>query len=501
MKIKAYMLFIAIGLLAIASLFGVNRKASATSGTTRYVANGGSDVGDCSSSSCATIQYAVNQSMAGDAISVGGGAFSENISIPLALSGLTLNGAQAGQSYGLRASSGPLESTLSGANPIGANPVIIVDAADMRIDGFTIKNAIITGAAIGVVVKVNGNNATITNNIFDGITSLDPGGNGTAQAVYLETGPDNVTIAENEIGNIHSIRSAKGVLIGFNGGADARPKAVISNNSIHDITSDARGAYGVSVANVGGGGTSGLQITNNLLNMLASGVGCGNSVPATSSPCGWVHAIGLEGDTPGALLTGNSIGGISVTTPDAICVWFEANPSYATAAVQGNNFNDGSTVVGVAVQASIPDSGSVDAACNYWGAPDGPGPVGSGSGAKVSPRVTFLPFLNAEAPEGTCVGDIDGDGVADDADNCPNTANASQEDADSDGVGDACDNCSMVANPDQTNTDGGLKGDACDPYDDNDGDLDAADNCPLVYNPNQADSDGDGIGDACEDDD
>lgn len=37
------------------------------------------------------------------------------------------------------------------------------------------------------------------------------------------------------------------------------------------------------------------------------------------------------------------------------------------------------------------------------------------------------------------VADFDGDGVADDIDNCPGTANTNQADADSDGIGDVCD--------------------------------------------------------------
>ncbi len=81
--------------------------------------------------------------------------------------------------------------------------------------------------------------------------------------------------------------------------------------------------------------------------------------------------------------------------------------------------------------------------------------------------------------------DTDGDGVADNVDNCVNVANTNQADADNDGVGDACDNCPNDANANQADGDGDGVGDACD-------------NCPQDANANQLDSDGDGIGDACE---
>lgn len=109
-------------------------------------------------------------------------------------------------------------------------------------------------------------------------------------------------------------------------------------------------------------------------------------------------------------------------------------------------------------------------------------------------------------------GDSDEDGIFDVEDNCPYTANPTQEDTDADGVGNACDNCAQVANPNQEDCDGDTIGDACDtnsvggtcpPIADQDGDgiQDSQDNCPQDYNPEQTDADADGYGAACDCDD
>jgi Ca2+-binding RTX toxin-like protein/streptogramin lyase len=90
------------------------------------------------------------------------------------------------------------------------------------------------------------------------------------------------------------------------------------------------------------------------------------------------------------------------------------------------------------------------------------------SDAELAPVVLLPPAETADA---------DGDGVPDSSDDCPQVANAGQEDADLDGVGDACQH---------------------EPDEDNDGVPDEADNCPQVANPAQTDTNGDGVGDACE---
>lgn len=58
--------------------------------------------------------------------------------------------------------------------------------------------------------------------------------------------------------------------------------------------------------------------------------------------------------------------------------------------------------------------------------------------------------------------DDDGDGIANDADNCPNDFNPLQEDSDDDSVGDACDNCPTVSNACQEDSDFDGVGDACE---------------------------------------
>ena len=97
--------------------------------------------------------------------------------------------------------------------------------------------------------------------------------------------------------------------------------------------------------------------------------------------------------------------------------------------------------------------------------------------------------------------DADGDGKADDKDNCPFVSNRDQADGDGDGVGDVCDNCPVASNFSQQDADGDGQGDACDGDLDGDGVANAADNCPGVPNANQLDTDGDGQGNVCDTDD
>jgi cytosine/adenosine deaminase-related metal-dependent hydrolase len=94
--------------------------------------------------------------------------------------------------------------------------------------------------------------------------------------------------------------------------------------------------------------------------------------------------------------------------------------------------------------------------------------------------------------------DLDGDGLANVEDNCPDVFNPirplddnEQADHDGDGEGDLCDPCPL--DPDTTECS------VPDPMDkDGDGVATASDNCPFEYNPTQDDLDEDGAGDECD---
>ncbi|MFN7147970.1 MAG: PKD domain-containing protein [Microthrixaceae bacterium] len=138
----------------------------------RYVAVGGADAGDCSTSAapCATITYAVGQAVAGNTIYVGAGEYPEIVAPTKAL---TFKGANAGIAVGVEAGVRGPESTVrafrNAANPASAN--------SLTIDGFEIDPtsdpALLTNATAMVNV-FGGPTVSIVNNVFTGAAAFVP---------------------------------------------------------------------------------------------------------------------------------------------------------------------------------------------------------------------------------------------------------------------------------------------------------------------------------------
>ncbi len=98
--------------------------------------------------------------------------------------------------------------------------------------------------------------------------------------------------------------------------------------------------------------------------------------------------------------------------------------------------------------------------------------------------------------------DADGDGKADQLDNCPFSSNRDQADVDGDGIGNSCDNCADASNVTQLDTDGDGRGDSCDADLDGDAVPNDLDNCAAIPNADQLRTNpGATLGDVCNSDD
>jgi hypothetical protein len=342
--------------------------------TTGNNANSGTSFADAK----LTIQAGVNQVNAGGTVHVAAGSYAEDVSVPKSL---TLVGAQAGVPVAGRTFGSASESTLTGT--------ITVQAPNVTVDGFSETKSVPLFAVFGIVVKTAGNAAVLENNILDTITTADTSSNGTAQGIYLENGPDGVQILGNRITNVHSNRSAKGVLIGDSAANNTSDNVSIHGNTITNVTSDTRGAYGVQVNNKIG--AANLTIDSNTFDTL-TGTG------------GWVHAVGLEADTPNVTVTYNTFSNLVAPGVDRIAVWFEnEDVSFGTAHVNRNSLDVGPATGGIVVHPAL-SGGTVDGTCNWWGSTSGPGPVGPGSGSPVSSNVQFNPWLQSSDLNGDCIG-------------------------------------------------------------------------------------------------
>jgi hypothetical protein len=335
----------------------------------------------------ATIQAALAD-ITCDTINLGPGAYAEDLIISRTL---TLNGAQAGVPVSGRTFGAANESTLTGQ--------ITVEAADVTIDGLSLTNPGKPVAAFGILVKTAGSGAVIQNNIIKNVSSaaccLDAA---MAQAIFLENGPDNVSILNNAISDIFSYPNATGILVGDESASNPSLNILIEGNTIEDISSWNRGTTGVQVTNGGSpptdtGSYTEVTIRYNVIDDLYGGA--------------WARGISLTGDTPIAVVEGNCISDVVDATPffpvdDAVAVFFGPGNSYfGTAEVHQNNF----TNVNYGIQVESLDEfpfDSVDGENNWWGSASGPGPVGPGTGVKVSPGVDYDPWLIAPALGGAC---------------------------------------------------------------------------------------------------
>ncbi len=298
----------------------------------------------------------------------------------------------------LYAPAGPTLTTITGNSDV----VLTVAGDDVTIDGFTITNP---GGHHAILCANQSGLAVLNNHVTDvgSAASLD---NTHAVSVSSTTAAvTDISIQNNQIDAIRGQlghKSVSAIAIGFTGVAINIDGVVIQGNTIDDIVSnepnpaDGWGAYGIIVNHTS---TLNLQILDNTITNI-EGL--------------WAHGIGLEGDTPGAMVTGNTISDLidHKVTPDAVGVQVEDNPGLASVHINNNSFDN----MSLGVTNVVGGPNSVDASCNWWGSvggPDVPGNPNPGAPSTTS-FVTFMPWLDGY-PMGACsltVGTIDATGPA-----------------------------------------------------------------------------------------
>lgn len=363
---------LATAAFATGLVMAVAHPAGATGMTFVVDADGHATNNNCNSATATpyvTVSAAITAAGAGDTVKVCPGSYTENVMIDKKL---TVKGAQAGEDVEDRTFGDADESKITG--------LVTINAADVKLNGFSLTNP---GQGLGVLVKVAGDNAVVTKNIIKTVGSnvfTSP-----TVGVYLELGPDGVTVSGNAISDIQSqTKSAQGVLVGDSTSANPSLNTRIDRNMISDITSVSRGAYGVQVNN---GSDSALTSTGYAEVKIR-----GNTIKNLTGS--WAHGIGMEGETPEYVVGHNTIS--SLTSGASVGVFFEDNAFFFTGEVNHNSLDVGATSWGIAVATALSThypSLNVDGTCNWWGAANGPSTVGTGSGSQVGPNVDYKPWL------------------------------------------------------------------------------------------------------------
>ncbi len=383
-KKLAVLSVLALTLVLGLMMFGGSRARAAVGGPTCFVPT-----------DYPTIQAAVNAPGC-SAINVAPGTYTENVSIARTL---TLNGAQRGRDARGRSGS---ESVINGSG----GPNVTITANNVIVDGFTLLGPLNQGTA--AIVMMGGNTGeTIQNNIIQ-----NPG-----RAASYNT--SSTTFFQNAV---HATATAGD---GFQENSSPASNISILNNSFDGATSP---NYNTDV-NILGPGSTGILVAGNssqtdstlvaLFNTNGALITCNTITNPTGS------AIYIGGGDSNIRVSGNRITGgafsavrvanafgagansaITVTGNTlknnryGVNVGVLAINSGETVQVHQNNIT-GNSAFGV----NNDSSGAVDATYNWWGAANGPGPVGPGSGDKVSIGVTFRPWLRSPNRNSPCNGD------------------------------------------------------------------------------------------------
>jgi hypothetical protein len=362
--------------------------------TDRHVDTGGADSSDCTLVPCLTLQYAIDQSNAGDTVVVNAGTFAVSGLVNINKS-LNLLGAQAGVDARSRAGA---ESILSNAQGI------FVSASNVVINGFTIQDSNVSAyTGYGVWINPGVDGTQIVNNIItNNIVGLGLANQGSTQALVQY--------------NLFQGNNLPGAASGTGIYTDQYVGGQVSNVLITENTfeNNANAAIGLSSEDAPNP-TSNINITNNSINNCGRGIYLFNTVYSNiennyisnlTAPAdgGSSAAIGIYGGVTNLSVIYNNLNtgakyGLRIGNLSG------ALSGNTDLSIHTNNIS-GFAIAGMHVD-NAPTTPIEYATCNYWGQSSGPEHPSnpSGIGDVISGDVVlanFSPWLIDPAPFGAC---------------------------------------------------------------------------------------------------
>ena len=269
----------------------------------------------------------------------------------------------------------------------------------------------------GIVVDGPNSSTTITNSTIQGDAAITPyiAMNGIEIARGASGSVDHTAVNGNECNlatvcgpdPVNQTQSA-GILVFDNPGTSPVPTVSLTNNN---VTGNDIGIYSDQLT--GTTTMSANTITSNRYEGVVLDEGAANVSNNTitnngTAPFGFgVFAVQGDQNSQGnttATLTGNTItGNLTGIAAEDVCpgvgcpgppVTTNTTDAFTVNLTVQDNAITGNTVFGANNETpSAPYNSTVNATCNWWGSASGPGPVGPGTGDKISTFVTFSPWL------------------------------------------------------------------------------------------------------------
>lgn len=353
-------------------------------------APGSADSGNCISTPCLTINYAISQAAPGDTISVAAGTYNENLTISKAITLLGPN-ANVDPNTGPRATEAVINGG-GGTTVIPQVPNIVISGFTVSstaagfpiytggtdISGLTVANDIVGSGVRAITVATNGDSINILHNQINGAGYGIHFGNGTYSNVKINNNVVNGPVTYYSI-YINGSGSISGFELKNNLVYDtANIAANITSGTVSGNTFDAPAASGLDVQinlhnstlsnNTFQGPSACLQLFGSQYSSFPS-----NTVTVsgnTFTNCGTGGSYGTFGiqlsqDIQHITITGNTITGAH----DAINTRTGTAPAAASWDLSGDDIHiNNNTVTGstnYAVNNTV--TGTLDATSNYWG--------------------------------------------------------------------------------------------------------------------------------------